>query len=88
LAVPPVAALGIPMYVRTETMIPLCYALMQKGVGIGTVMALMIRGAGVSIPEITLLSAIFKKKLLIAYVLTIFAIATITGYLFNFLGQM
>jgi len=87
-AVPLAAALGVPMYVRTETMIPICYVLFEKGVGLGTLMALIIGGAGMSIPEMTLLSAIFKRTLLAAYVLTIFIIATLTGYLFNALGPL
>lgn len=82
-AVPVAAAIGIPMYVRTETMIPICYVLTEKGVGIGTIMALIIGGAGASIPELTLLASIFKRKLLIAYIASIFAIATLTGYIFN-----
>ena len=84
-AVPIAAAIGIPMYVRTETMIPICSALVKKGVGLGTVMALIIGGAGASIPELSLLAAIFKRKLFIAYIVTIFVIASIIGYSFNFL---
>jgi hypothetical protein len=67
-------------------MIPIASALVGKGVGLGTVMALIIGGAGASIPELSLLSAIFKKKLFIAYIITIFLIATIIGLLFNFLA--
>ncbi len=84
-AVPIAAAIGIPMYVRTETMVPICSALVKKGVGLGTVMALIIGGAGASIPELSLLAAIFKRKLFIAYIVTIFVIASIIGYSFNFL---
>jgi len=85
LAVPVAAAIGVPMYVRTETMIPIGFALTQKGVSIGAFMALAIGGAGASVPELIMLAKIFKKKLWIAYVLTIFTIATLIGYLFNFL---
>ena len=85
-AVPLAAAIGVPMYIRTSTMIPIASALVGKGVGLGTVMALIIGGAGASIPELSLLSAIFKRKLLIAYIITIFLIATIIGLLFNFLA--
>lgn len=85
-AVPIAAAIGVPMYIRTSTLIPIASALVGKGVGLGTVMALIIGGAGASIPELSLLSAIFKKKLFIAYIITIFLIATIIGLLFNFLA--
>lgn len=85
-AVPLAAAIGVPMYVRTETMIPIASAFVKKGVSVGTVMALLIGGAGASIPELTLLSSIFKRKLMIAYIVTIFGIATVVGYLFNFIA--
>jgi len=50
------------------------------------VLALVIGGAGASIPELTLLSAIFEKKLLAAFVLTIFCIAVAAGHMANLLA--
>jgi len=44
---------------------------------------LIIGGAGASIPELTLLSSIFKKRLLAAFVVTVFSIAVVAGYLAN-----
>lgn len=49
--------------------------LTEKGMSVRAVLAQVIGGAGASIPELTLLSAIFEKKLLAAFVLTIFAMA-------------
>lgn len=66
LAVPVAAIIGIPIYIRAETMIPIGLALIEKGMSVGAVLALVIGGAGASIPELTLLSAIFKRKLLAA----------------------
>lgn len=86
LAVPAAAIIGVPMYVRTETMIPIGFALIQKGVSVGAIMALVIGGAGASIPELTMLGAIFKRRLWLAYVLTVFTIASLVGYLFNFIS--
>lgn len=83
-AVPLAAIVGIPMYIRTETMIPIASILIAKGVAPGVMIALILGGAGASIPEVSLLSSIFKKKMVIAFVLCIFAVATITGYMFNF----
>jgi uncharacterized membrane protein YraQ (UPF0718 family) len=85
LAVPVAAIIGVPIYIRAETMIPIGLALIEKGMSVGAVLALVIGGAGASIPELTLLSAIFEKKLLAAFVLTIFAIAVAAGYLANVL---
>ncbi|WP_440947113.1 permease [Methanosarcina sp. T3] len=85
LAVPVAAIIGIPIYIRAETMIPIGLALIEKGMSVGAVLALIIGGAGASIPELTLLSAIFKKKLLASFVLTVFTIAVVAGYLANLL---
>lgn len=86
LAVPVAAIIGVPIYIRAETMIPIGLALIEKGMSVGAVLALIIGGAGASIPELTLLSSIFKKKLLTAFVLTVFSIAVIAGYLANMLA--
>jgi uncharacterized membrane protein YraQ (UPF0718 family) len=83
LAVPVAAIIGIPIYIRAETMIPIGMALIEKGMSVGAVLALVIGGAGASIPELTLLSAIFRRKMLAAFVLTIFTIAVAAGYLAN-----
>ena len=83
LSVPNAALLGIPMYIRTETMIPIARILVDKGGSYGTMVALIIGGAGASIPELSLLGSIFKKKMMIAFVISVFLVATITGYIFN-----
>src|SRR5699024_8065973 len=49
-AVPLAAVIGIPLYVRLETMLPIGLALQSAGVAIGPVFALMIGGAGASPP--------------------------------------
>jgi len=86
LAIPVAAIIGIPIYIRAETMIPIGMALIEKGMSVGAVLALVIGGAGASIPELTLLSAIFRRKMLAAFVLTILAIALAAGYLANLLS--
>lgn len=83
LAVPVAAILGIPMYIRTETMIPIASILIDKGVGYGTMVALIIGGAGASIPEISLLSSIFKRKMMVAFIASVLFVAISAGYIFN-----
>ena len=60
-AIPVAAVLGIPLYIRAETAIPIGLALMGKGMSIGAVISLIIGGAGMAIPEMTMLASIFKK---------------------------
>ncbi len=78
-AIPVAAIIGIPLYIRAETILPIGAALLSKGMGAGTVAALLIGGAGMSIPEITMLSAIFKKLFVLVFVGTIFIAAVLTG---------
>lgn len=82
-AIPIAALIGIPLYIRVETAIPIGLSLMQKGMSVGAVIALIIGGAGMAIPEMTMLAGIFKKKLLAAIVIVIFLTAVIGGYIFN-----
>lgn len=80
-----VALIGIPLYIRVESAIPIGIALLDKGASMGAVMALIISGAGIAIPELTMLASIFKKKLIIAFIIIVFVMAVATGLIFNML---
>ncbi len=80
-SIPIAAVIGVPMYIRAETIIPIAAALVGKGMGLGTVLALIIGGAGASIPELIILSSMFKRKLMIAFALNVLFIAIVAGYL-------
>ncbi|GAB1366872.1 permease [Candidatus Cloacimonadaceae bacterium] len=82
-AVPIAAVIGIPLYIRTETAIPIGLALMGKGMSIGAVIALIIGGAGMAIPEMTMLASIFKRKTVAVIVFAVFLTAVVSGYVFN-----
>lgn len=71
-AIPVAAIIGVPLYIRAETAIPIGVALMGKGMSIGAVIALVIGGAGMAIPEISMLASIFKKELVAMIVAVIF----------------
>lgn len=86
LAIPVAAVIGVPMYIRAETIIPISAVLLEKGMGIGAVMALIIGGAGASIPEVTLLAAIFERRLVAAFVVTILTVAVLAGVVFQVLS--
>ncbi|NLA28791.1 MAG: hypothetical protein GX875_03940, partial [Propionibacterium sp.] len=82
-AVPLAAIIGIPLYIRLETMLPVGLALQSAGVAIGPIFALMIGGAGASPPEVSMLAAIFKPRLLATFVITILAVAIAGGYILS-----
>ena len=79
-AIPVAAVIGVPLYIRAEAVIPLAAALMAKGVGAGSVLALIIGSAGASLTELILLRSLFTLKLLAAFVTVIFSMAIIAGY--------
>ena len=81
LAIPVAAIIGIPLYVRAEAALPIGVALTKAGVGLGPVFALIIGGAGASIPEVSMLSALFKPRLLIAFLVSILTVAIAGGFL-------
>jgi len=84
-SIPIAAAIGVPMYIRAETVIPISAALVGKGMGLGTVLALIIGGAGASIPEMIILGSMFRKKLVFAFALNVFLVAIVAGYLVEWL---
>ncbi|WP_032605861.1 permease, partial [Staphylococcus epidermidis] len=77
------SVVGIPMYIRPETMLPIAGALASKGMSLGTVVSLIIGGAGASIPEVVLLSKLFKKEFVVSFVITILVVAISTGLIVN-----
>jgi hypothetical protein len=58
---------------------------MEKGMSLGATMALILGGAGASIPEILLLGAIFRRRLVAVFVITVLLSAMVAGYLFSWL---
>jgi len=83
LAIPLAAVIGVPLYIRAEAVIPLSAALAAKGMGMGAIMALIIGSAGASLTEVILLKSMFKRPMIIAFLLVIFGMAMLAGFLFN-----
>jgi hypothetical protein len=82
-AVPIAVLLGVPLYSNAAGVIPIVYALMQKGVTLGTALAFMMAVTALSLPEMIILRKVLKIKLLAVFV-GIMTITIITvGYLFN-----
>ncbi len=82
-AVPLAVAIGVPLYSNAAGIIPIVYALMEKGMSMGTVLAFMMAVTALSLPEMIILRKVLKIKLLVVFV----GIMTVTiigvGYLFN-----
>ena len=82
-SVPAAALIGIPLYIRTETIIPMATVLQSVGLGPGVLVSLMVEGGSASLPEVSLLSSIFTKKMLAAFLISVFTVACATGFIFN-----
>ena len=77
---------GVPMYADIFGTLPIAEALYLKGVGIGTILALMMSVTALSFPSMVMLSKIIKFKLLALYVGLVTTGILIIGYLFNFIN--
>lgn len=78
------AFIGVPLYIRADAMVGLAPALLEKGVSMGSILALTIAGAGASLPEMIMLSKIFKAPIIIFFIICVFVMAISCGYLINF----
>jgi uncharacterized membrane protein YraQ (UPF0718 family) len=83
LAVPLAALAGAPVYISLSGMLPIAASLSEQGIAIGTVLAFVIGGAGVSIPNLILLNKLFKRRLLLVYAGTVVTTGVIVGIVFN-----
>lgn len=80
-AVPAAALLGIPLYLPTEALAPLGWALRNAGVGTGPILALVVTAAGLSVPEFGLLTGIVRLPLIVGLVAIVAVTALGAGYL-------
>ena len=82
-AVPVAVLIGVPLYSNAAGVIPIVYALMEKGLSMGTVLAFMMSVTALSLPEMIILRKVLKIQLLIVFaaIMTVTIIAV--GYLFN-----
>ncbi len=80
-SLPLAAILGLPLYLRGEAAFPIGAGLLAAGVGEGPMFAMVIAGMGASLPEVTILSGLFRPRLLGAFLASVFATALLGGLL-------
>ena len=83
LAVPLAVAIGVPLYSNAAGVIPIVYALMEKGMSMGTVLAFMMAVTALSLPEMIILRKVIKIPLLVVFVSIMTVTIIAVGYLFN-----
>jgi hypothetical protein len=82
-AVPVAVAIGVPLYSNAAGVIPIVYALMEKGMSMGTVLAFMMAVTALSLPEMIILRKVIKMPLLVVFVSIMTVTIIAVGYLFN-----
>ncbi len=83
-SVPAAVILGIPLYSNAAGVIPIVYALMEKGAALGTVLAFMMSVVALSLPEMLILKRVIKTRLILIFIGIVALAIIFTGYLFNF----
>jgi uncharacterized membrane protein YraQ (UPF0718 family) len=81
--VPVAVALGVPLYSNAAGVIPIVYALMEKGMSLGTVLAFMMAVTALSLPEMIILRKVLRLPLLAVFIGIMTATIIGVGYLFN-----
>ncbi len=84
-AVPLAVLMGIPLYGSATSVIPVAEALLAKGVPVGTVLALMMSIAALSLPEVIMLKQVIKPQLIAIFVGILAVAFIVVGYGFNFI---
>jgi uncharacterized membrane protein YraQ (UPF0718 family) len=82
-SVPAAVVLGIPLYSNAAGVIPVVYALMEKGAALGTVLAFMMSVVALSLPEMLILRRVLKTQLIAVFIGIVTSAIVLTGYLFN-----
>jgi uncharacterized protein len=80
LLIPIAAVIGIFLYVRASTVVPIATSLIAKGMASGAVISLTVAGAGASLPEMIMMKKMFHWPLIFAFIFVVFATACITGF--------
>lgn len=82
-SVPVAVLLGVPLYSNATGVIPIVEAMLNKGVPLGTSLALMMSIAALSLPEILILRKVIRWPALAIFVAVLIVAFMLVGYLFN-----
>jgi hypothetical protein len=76
--------IGMPLYSNAAGTIPIVQVLVEKGVPIGTALALMMSIVAISVPEMLILRQVVKWQLLAVFAGVVILAIIIIGYMFNY----
>ncbi len=83
LAVPGAVLLGIPLYTNATGVMPIVESLIGNSMPVGTTMALSMSAVALSLPELIMLKQVMKTELIVRFVLVMFVLFVLMGWLLN-----
>jgi len=84
-SVPLAVLIGIPLYACSPGAVPIAWALIEKGVPLGTALAFMMSVIAISLPELIILKKVLKLPFILTFIAIIATGILIVGYLMNLL---
>jgi uncharacterized protein len=82
----PLAVLtGIPLYACSASVAPVAFALVDKGLPLGTALAFIMAVAGLSLPEFVMLNKVLSIRLILIFAGILLVGIILVGYTFNWL---
>ena len=87
-SVPVATLVGVPMYADLFGTLPVAEALVARGVGLGTALALMMSVTALSLPSLILLRRVVRPRLLALFTGIVTVGIVLLGYLFNWLAPL
>ena len=82
-SVPLASAIGLPLYVTTESAVPVIQSILQSGASEGSMLAFIITGSATSAWVIAGLNTFMRKKAILLYVGFVLTGGILSGYLYN-----
>jgi uncharacterized membrane protein YraQ (UPF0718 family) len=85
-AVPLASIIGLPLYITTDSGIPIIQSMIQSGASQGAMLAFMITGSATSAWVIAGLTSFMKKRAIMLYVSYVLVGGIIAGYVLDFIN--
>jgi len=84
-SVPVAVLIGIPLYTCSPGAVPIVFALIEKGVPLGTALAFMMSVIGISLPELIILKKVLKLPFILTFIAIMATGIMIVGYILNWI---
>ena len=85
-AVPLASLIGLPLYITTDSAIPVIQSMIQSGASQGAMLAFMITGSATSVWVIAGLTTFMKKRAITLYVAYVLIGGIVSGYLLDLIS--